>query len=114
MSGSSHSYSRYRAFLGHCDWLDVAGDEATLDQCGLRVNYNLQRCTARSGYVFVRCGAKNLVQRYEYWGNIRFATDSVEAGELNLPRSALRAVNIQGAGTKDLRINVVGTLVPCL
>lgn len=69
-----------------------------MEDCGRRVNYNLQKCVASRGYVFIRCGDRNLDSRHDYWGNIRFATDSPEAAVDNLARSALRNVEIWGAG----------------
>ena len=62
------------------------------------MNYNLRKCAAVRGYVFIRCGERNLDSKYDYWGNIRFATNSAEAAADNIPRSALRNVDILGAG----------------
>ena len=78
--------------------MSVAVDEDNFEQCGRRVNYKLQTCSRRGGYVFVRCGDRNLDDQYDYWGNIRFGTNSVEAADDEIPRSALRHIRIVGAG----------------
>jgi len=75
------------------------GHESDVHECALKINYNLETCRQKRQFVFMRCGERNLDKKYDYWGNIRFATDSLEAAsDDSIARSALRNVRIVGAG----------------
>lgn len=78
------------------------GDENYLDQCVKRYNYNLQSCIYAANYTFITCGDRNLDQNQEYWGNIRFASNSYEekplAADIGKDQSIMTYVDIEGAG----------------
>ena len=76
------------------------------------MNFNLQRCSELRGYVFMRCGDRNLESEFEYWGNIRFAVNSAEAAQDDIVRSALRNVYIRGAGRYTVNaVNAVNAVI---
>ena len=74
------------------------GNEATMDECRYKQNYHLQRCMEDRGYVFVRCGERNLAEEYNFWGNIRFSTPEYEHGAITPGYSVMENVDIYGAG----------------
>lgn len=79
-----------------------AGDEASLDNCMKRVNYDIQKCIQASNYTYIRCGHRNLDSRYQYWGNVRISPPSYEEEIQPIikfeDRSALEYIDIFGAG----------------
>ena len=78
-----------------------SGEETTLDQCQKRYNYNLFPCIYSANYTFVTCGDRNL-DRADYWGNIRFATDNYQEEQRKTydqrVDSVMEFVDIEGAG----------------
>ncbi|KAK0049320.1 protein bark beetle [Biomphalaria pfeifferi] len=78
------------------------GDETSLSQCITRYNYNILSCVFAANYTFVTCGDRNLDQKLDYWGNIRFATHIYEEqplqADIGLDHSSLTYVDIEGAG----------------
>ncbi|XP_033735968.1 LOW QUALITY PROTEIN: protein bark beetle-like [Pecten maximus] len=78
------------------------GDEAGLDNCMKRVNYDIQKCIQASNYTYIRCGNRNLDLGYQYWGNIRISPPSYEEDIKPMikfeDRSVLEYIDIYGAG----------------
>lgn len=78
------------------------GDETSLKQCITRYNYNLLPCVYAANYTFITCGKRNLDEKLDYWGNIRFALDAYEEQPLEADKgkdmSVLDYVDIVGAG----------------
>ncbi|CAL1535561.1 unnamed protein product [Lymnaea stagnalis] len=78
------------------------GDETSLNQCITRYNYNLLPCVYAANYTFITCGDRNLEPHLDYWGNIRFATDSFEEkpleSDIGIDRSSMTYLDIEGAG----------------
>jgi hypothetical protein len=74
------------------------GRESSLDQCRYRINYNLRECMLLRGYVYVRCGPRNLPPEYDYWGNIRVSIPHYELSQFSAGFNDLRFADIYGAG----------------
>ncbi|XP_021367968.1 protein bark beetle-like isoform X3 [Mizuhopecten yessoensis] len=78
------------------------GDEAGLDSCMKRVNYDIQKCIQAANYTYIRCGRRNLDFGYQYWGNIRIAPPTYEEEIKPVikleDRSVLEYIDIHGAG----------------
>ena len=74
------------------------GHEKSLNECRYKQNYHLNRCMEERGYVFVRCGDRNLAPEYNFWGNIRFSTPEYEHGDITAGYSIMDNVDIYGAG----------------
>ncbi|XP_067681580.1 protein bark beetle-like [Haliotis asinina] len=78
------------------------GDETSLEQCEKRYNYNLLPCIYAANYTFITCGPRNLESDVDYWGNIRFATDSYQEkftlDQTFYQDSYVEYMDIEGAG----------------
>ena len=78
------------------------GGEDKLDNCVKRINYDIQTCIRNANYTYIRCGARTLEDKYEYWGNVRIGPRTYEqeiVPNVKLDdKSVLEYVDIIGAG----------------
>jgi len=74
------------------------GMESALDRCRYKLNHALPDCMIERGYVYVRCGPRNLPAHYEYWGSVRVSFPDYELGDFSAGYSSLSNLDVYGAG----------------
>ena len=92
------------------------GMESALDRCRYKINYALPDCMIERGYVYVRCGPRNLPPEYEYWGNVRISFPDYELGHFTAGYSSLSNLDIYGAGIlheEKARLSACYAMVTC-